>query len=320
MKLKKTLKKTKYSAEKALFYCPYLLALFAIFMISTISGCQLQNEQETKQDNLTGYLVQTFPKQQRTKKINLSLFEEKCSVCHSPDRALTVFKDPEVWEETIKRMQYYSKGEISDNHAKDLVDFHISRQQSEIDTFQETCTKCHDDERINNRSMSPEQWQATIKRMQQKVPELISDEKVIILSSYFHRRELSMARIFHDKCPLCHVKSSEITLNQAFDQQTTNLIVMASQEFGGSLQIRKFRSLQASHIERQKRNMQLYESDCQICHVVGLPNEQVDSIDSQGKRTRSEWVFFIVSLQKIELTKEIQKSINSQIELHISRH
>jgi len=306
--------KTNIPATKALLHHPYLLSLFAIFIMLSLFGCQIQNEQKTKQ------IVKTFPNQQGTKTTSLSLFEEKCSVCHRPERALTVFKDPEVWEETIRRMQYYSKGDISDSQTRELVEFHIIRQQSEIDTFQETCTKCHDEERINNRSMSPEQWQATIKRMQQKAPEFISDEKVIILSSYFHRRELSMAKIFYDKCPLCHFKSSETATNQALDQQTTTLIVLARQEFGGSFQIRNFRSLRESHIERQKRNIQLYERDCHICHIAGVPNKRNVGIESLEKRTRSEWVVFIASLQKIELTKEIQKSINSQIRFHISRH
>jgi len=313
-------KKTTNPASEILFFSPYLLALFVIFMAFSFFGCQPQNDPEAKSKKLGPYIAKTLPGQQGTPKIDVSLFEEKCSVCHSPDRALSVIKDPEAWEETIRRMQYYSKGEISDSQARELVDFHITRQQSEIDTFQETCTKCHDDERINNRSMSAEQWQATIKRMQQKAPELISDEKVLIISSYFHRRELTIARIFYDKCPLCHLDSSGTTPAQAFDQQITNLIVLASRELGGSMQIKDFRSLRASHVERQKRNMQLYENDCQTCHAAGLPKEKGADIETEDKRTRSEWIFFIASLQGIELTKEIQKSINSQIELHISRH
>lgn len=309
------LEKVTCTKDKRLFLCPYLLSLFAFFIVFSIFGCQIQNEQKTKEENLTSYLVKTFPNQQ-----NMSLFEEKCSVCHNPDRALTVFKDQDAWEETIRRMQYYSKGEISDSQARKLVDLHVNRQQSEIDTFQEICTKCHNDERINSRSMSPEQWLETIKRMQQKAPELISDEKVIILSSYFHRRELFMARIFYDKCPLCHVNNSWLTPTQDFDQQITNLIVLSSQEFGRGFQISDFRSIRASHVERQKRNRQLYEHDCQICHASGLQNEKEVRVGHQDKRTRSEWIFFIASLQKIELTKELQKSINSQIELHISRH
>jgi len=313
-------KKMTNPKSELLFFSPYLLTLIMIFMAFSFFGCQLQKEPEIKVKKLGSYLAKTLPNQQGTKKIDVSLFEEKCSACHSPDRALSVIKDPEVWKETIRRMQYYSKGEISDSQAKELVDFHITRQQTEIDTFQETCTKCHDDERINNRSMSAEQWQETIKRMQQKAPELISDEKIIILSSYFHRRELTMARIFYDNCPLCHFNSPGTTTSQAFDQQITNLIVLSSQEFGGSLQVKNFRSLRASHVERQKRNMQLYENDCQVCHAADLSNEKGTSLESADKRSRSEWIFFIASLQGIELTNEIQKSINSQIELHISRH
>ena len=132
--------------------------------------------------------------QQRMKK-EAELFIQKCSSCHNPARALSVIKDPEVWAQTIKRMQQYSKGAITDLEAKELVDFHVARQQKEIDTFQQTCTKCHNDNRIRSRSMSEEQWLETIKRMQKKAPELISDEKVNLLAAYFHRRELTMAKV-----------------------------------------------------------------------------------------------------------------------------
>ena len=162
----------------------------------------------------------------------MALFAEKCSECHGLDRAFSIIKDPEIWDQTIKRMQSYSKGAITDQEVKELVGFHVTEQQREINAFKESCTKCHDVERINNRSMSEEQWLATIKRMQQKAPELISDEKINLLTAYFHRRELTMAKIFSGKCQLCHYDSADGAPFQGSRGQISGVVALASEEFG----------------------------------------------------------------------------------------
>jgi len=249
----------------------------------------------------------------------MELFLEKCSSCHNPARALSVIKDPEVWAETIKRMQFYSKGAITDQEARELVDFHVARQQKEIDTFRQTCTKCHDDNRINSRSMSEEQWIATIKRMQKKAPELITDEKVNLLAAYFHRRELTLAKIFAGKCQLCHYTSSGKARPPGSPAQLNGLIAIADKEFGKSLQIKDINNLLAVHIQRQRRNMQLYESNCDTCHLNGLPLQGKESREKEGSAARADWIAFIAALQGVELTKEVQNTINSQIDFHISR-
>jgi cytochrome c5 len=257
---------------------------------------------------------------QSTRKRGMELFVEKCSACHNPARALSVIQDPDVWAQTIKRMQHYSIGAISDLEARELVDFHVTQQQKEINAFQETCTKCHDEKRINNRSMSEEQWLATIKRMQQKAPELISDEKINLLAAYFHRRELTLAKIFYNKCRLCHYFSSGKALPPGDPQQMNGLIASANQEFGQSLQIKEVNDLLAVHVQRQQRNMQLYESTCSTCHTDGLPEKQKPDQEKSNERTRAEWISFIAALQGEELSKETQDTINSQIDFHMSRH
>jgi cytochrome c5 len=253
-------------------------------------------------------------------KKGMELFLEKCSSCHNPARALAVIKDPEVWAQTIKRMQHYSKGAISDLEARELVDFHVARQQKEINAFRETCTKCHDDKRINSRSMSEEQWLETIRRMQKKAPELITDEKVNLLAAYFHRRELTLAKIFSDKCQLCHYFSSGKELPPGSTRQMDGLIAVANKEFGQSLQITDVNNLLAVHVQRQKRNMQLYESKCTTCHPGGLPAKREPTRGRGTIPTRADWIAFIAALQGVELSKETQNTINSQIDFHISRH
>ena len=300
-------------------------AVLIILILPTTFGCQHTGQKEALPPNqaitLKKYFSETYtgakPKQQEMKS-RMTLFVEKCSACHDPNRALTVIKDPDIWAQTIKRMQYYSKGAISKQEVEELIDFHVTEQQREISTFEETCTKCHDDERINSRSMSEEQWLSTIKRMQQKAPELISDEKVNLLAAYFHRRELALARIFYGKCRFCHLDSSNpvssVTLN--------GLVVLANEEFGRSMQIRNARNLISSHVERQKRDMEIYENKCTTCHLNGLTvnNKPGNNKESQEERTRAEWVSFIAELQGVELNKEIQNAINSQIDFHVSKY
>jgi mono/diheme cytochrome c family protein len=248
----------------------------------------------------------------------MALFAEKCSACHELQKALSVIKDPEVWEQTIKRMQSYSKGTITDQEVQELVDFHVTEQQREINTFRETCTVCHDDERINRRSMSEEQWLATIKRMQKKAPELITDEKVSLLTAYFHRRELAMAKIFYGKCQLCHYGSAG---KEPFQEPSTDLgalIVLASEEFGDSFQIRDMNSLLSFHALRQNREMQLYRKNCRTCHRGGPPTKTKAGKKPAEERNRTEWISFIAVLQGLELNDGVQAAINSQIDYHIS--
>ena len=254
-------------------------------------------------------------------KRDLELFREKCTACHEASRALSVVKDPEAWARTIRRMQSYSNGEISDQDVSDLVDFHVSVQMREIETFRQTCTKCHDDTRINNRSLSEEQWLATIRRMQQKAPELITDEKVEILAAYFHRRELTLARIFYGKCRLCHPDTSgaPTTLTDT-SKQVDGLVAMANDQFGRSMQISDIDTLQSIHVQRQKRELQFFESGCTNCHPGGLPDKNKAGAKTTEERSRAEWISFIAALRGLELSQELQETIDSQIGYHIARH
>ena len=168
--------------------------------------------------------------------------------------------------------------------------------------------------------MSEDQWLETIKRMQKKAPELITDEKVILLAAYFHRREFTLAKIFYGRCRLCHLESSGGTPPPDSTKQLDGLIALANEEFGESLQIKDVNSLLSTHIERQKNDMQLYEDKCNICHNDELPIKADSDHEKSVKRTRSEWISFIASLQGLEMTKEIQNTINMHIENHLAKH
>jgi len=286
--------------------------------IEIIVRYHVQAQQAALEETISGIGEVVSRDQPHLQKIK-ALFVKRCGECHQSSRALSYYQDRKVWEQTVKRMQYYSKGAITNQEIDELVDFHVRQQQREIDAFKSTCTKCHDDARINNRSMSEEQWRDTIKRMQQKAPELISDEKVSLLAAYFHRRELSLARTFHGKCHLCHPDGSEAPF--ATDSNITKkfLSTRANAEHGQGLHVTD-KELLSVHVERQARTLQLYERKCFTCHPDDLPNTKGTGRSKPERRTRAEWITFIATLQGLELTNSVQELIDGQIDYHLSRH
>jgi cytochrome c5 len=286
--------------------------------IEIIVRYHVQAQQVALEETISGINEEVLRDQPHLRRVK-ALFVNKCSECHQSNRALRYFNDRKVWEQTLKRMQYYSKGAITNQEIEDLVDFHVTQQQQEIDAFKKTCTKCHDDTRINNRSMSEEQWLETIKRMQQKAPELISDEKVSLLAAYFHRRELTLARIFYGRCHLCHSKGLEAASAPSSNTAMKTLSTQANEVYGRSLQVTD-KELLSVHVERQKRTLQLYERKCFTCHPNGLPNVKEPGRVNPDRRTRAEWITFIATLQGMELTKAVQEIIAGQIDYHLSRH
>ncbi len=240
------------------------------------------------------------------------LFMDKCSQCHVVDIALSVLKDERVWKKTIKQMQVYSRGRITDKDAEELVGFHVSRQKLEIDTFQKTCTSCHDDERILSRSMNSEEWTATIKRMQQKAPQLITDEKITILASYHHRREMVLASIFLGNCGMCH------TISDTFDTTVSpsaigTLVLLAEEKFTDDVTPPDVQSLLKLHSQKEQREMQLFEGRCTMCHA----EEETDQSIKKMKRSREEWTLFIASLEEQVYNDDVATAIETQINYHV---
>jgi len=52
-----------------------------------------------------------------------ALFEQKCSVCHSADRAKAKKKDRAGWEKTVMRMKNVNGCPITDDEAKTIIDY-----------------------------------------------------------------------------------------------------------------------------------------------------------------------------------------------------
>ena len=52
-----------------------------------------------------------------------TLFEKKCSVCHSADRAKSLKKTNEEWTKTVVRMKEKRNENITNDEAKTIFDY-----------------------------------------------------------------------------------------------------------------------------------------------------------------------------------------------------
>ncbi len=269
---------------------------------------QSQKQQEELRKSLSNILgKEALPVAKESTNV-ISLFLEKCSSCHEAERAMEVFKDDELWVETINKMQARSEGVISDQDAETLIKFHINEQKKEVETFEKTCTICHTDERINKRSMTSEEWLAIVKRMQQKAPDLITDEKVELLAKYHHRREMTMASLFQGLCDQCHVFSdgSDTVLNV----DSLNMLVDSANAKFGDVSHLDVQNIIGLHSDRQRREMLLFKSGCSKCHTPEKPKSSPIPLQ--------ESVLQISTLQDKKLNPEIEKAVTTQIQFHKS--
>lgn len=238
----------------------------------------------------------------------VGIFIEKCSQCHEPERALTVYKDEKAWEATVKRMEGYSQGNISDSEAGQLVNFHVSEQRREVDTFQKTCTVCHTDERIVNRSMTAAEWLDTVRRMQQKAPGLITDEKVEVLARYYHRREYILASLFTANCRKCHSDQAGGAISRP--DGIARLISLASEELASGFSQEDLNGFLAMHDSKEKQEMKVFEARCTACHTTGS--------SKRGERSMEEWASFIAAMQNQAADAQVEDSIYIRIDRHVS--
>jgi len=253
-------------------------------------------QQSALEKSLQG-VSRTIDREQPLMMRGRALFSTDCLTCHQISRTLSYGNDAKIWERTVETLQQFSNDTITTRQIDQLADVHIEQQKKAIGAFKNTCTRCHDERRINQRNMSEEQWQETIRRMQQKAPDLFSEDKVSLIAAYFHRRELALARTFSGSCLDCHANepanSSSGLVSKVTDQD-----------------------LIAVHADRQRRNMQIFNSKCFTCHPGGSSEKQVVSAENASRRTQKEWIAFIADLQGEVVNAAVEEEIDHQIEFH----
>lgn len=52
-----------------------------------------------------------------------ALFEQKCSTCHSIDRPKSKRKTLQDWKDTVMRMKNVNGAQITDQEAKEIIDY-----------------------------------------------------------------------------------------------------------------------------------------------------------------------------------------------------
>lgn len=121
------------------------------------------------------------------------LFDEKCSLCHSTNRALLIPMTPDSVREIVSRMQKIAGSWITNDQADEISDYlahgapeSIRPKRSELETsdpyglFIQRCTVCHTAEKIFSRLESARKgetvskWAEIVSGMQEKAPDWIT--------------------------------------------------------------------------------------------------------------------------------------------------
>ena len=133
------------------------------------------------------------------------LFDEKCSLCHTTNRALLMPMTPESVREIVPRMQAIAGNWITDEEAHEISEYlihgapeSIRPARSELaavepyDLFLQRCTACHTAEQIFNRLKTDKRgktvsgWPGIVKRMQQKAPNWITNAEADNIVSFLN--------------------------------------------------------------------------------------------------------------------------------------
>jgi mono/diheme cytochrome c family protein len=128
-----------------------------------------------------------------------NLFEEKCSLCHSADRAFIRQLSPDELRTTLERMRTRAPDWISESQLQTIITFlergapGVHKPEHKIvsadasDVFRVRCSACHTLERIYlylETHRADSQWPALVERMRLKAPEWISQPEAKLITDY----------------------------------------------------------------------------------------------------------------------------------------
>jgi cytochrome c5 len=109
-------------------------------------------------------------------------FQEECSRCHEPDRALDRMKDEEAWESTVARMSKYAKAKykapIADETQATIVEYLTARY-----VLERSCTSCHADDRVLKATYDRDGWEESVELME-SMGAMVVDGKRELLIDY----------------------------------------------------------------------------------------------------------------------------------------
>ena len=118
------------------------------------------------------------------------LVEKRCQGCHTMRRVDTAAKDAKGWQETIQVM-IQDGAEIEEGEIPLMVQF-LTREHGPVpdgpgkQILLNTCTMCHNLQRIKNGRRSAEEWEETLLAMlNEGAP--VSDEQLPVIHAYLSR-------------------------------------------------------------------------------------------------------------------------------------
>jgi cytochrome c5 len=118
------------------------------------------------------------------------LVEKRCQGCHNLRRVDTAAKDADGWRETIQVM-IQDGAEVEDAEIPVLVQY-LTREHGPVpdgpgkQILLNTCTMCHNLQRIKNGRRSPEEWEETLLAMlNEGAP--VSDEQFPVIHAYLSK-------------------------------------------------------------------------------------------------------------------------------------
>jgi cytochrome c5 len=118
------------------------------------------------------------------------LVEKRCQGCHNMRRIDVSAKDAKGWQETIQVM-IQDGAEVEESEIPVMVQW-LTREHGPVPEgagkpiLLNTCTMCHNLNRIKNGRRSPEEWEETLLAMlNEGAP--VSDEQLPVIHAYLSR-------------------------------------------------------------------------------------------------------------------------------------
>ena len=118
------------------------------------------------------------------------LVEKRCQGCHTMRRIDTSAKDADSWRQTIQVM-IQDGAEVEESEIPVMVQW-LAREHGPVpegagkQILLNTCTMCHNLQRIKNGRRSPEEWEETLLAMlNEGAP--VSDDQFPVIHAYLSR-------------------------------------------------------------------------------------------------------------------------------------
>jgi mono/diheme cytochrome c family protein len=240
------------------------------------------------------------------------LFTQRCSTCHSLEKALQTVKDRESWRKTILTMEKRAGRNIKHSDVVALVNFHMERQNKEQELFSRDCTQCHGADVALGaaKTLTDEQWRETAEKMLGKAGKKITEEELDMLAAYHTRYEKTMADLAEKKCTQCHDNERIVTRTET-GESWNQIIVRMSEKEGSDIAYSDVIRLVRYHMDRQRIEEEAFMQNCSECHQAGQTLKE--------KKSRDEWKTTIRRMMAKTNRMISDEELNILVAYHIRR-